>query len=374
LVHAGNLTPHYTALAAHYRAAGAAADASRSIDFSVLAAEACRAVFAWEEAAAHYDGALQVFEFSEHKDHRQHCDLLLGLGESLVAAGERERIFDEVAPAALALADALGDRARAFAACRVAMLAGTARAWAREGSGARDWLETAERYLGDDLRERIELTSDKPMRTIHEGRADETRRLLLEALSLARDGGEEARASRIAFSLFRVGVLSSQEERLLFEEVGERPKEGSTRDLAYDAFDALLTHLQWGERAKAEGVRAELANLAARTRHNAAIVALAGADAAFAMLDGRLLEAAEATVAAYPLGSFPHAWRGRPANWLADEIVWEPELAHTARLGPFTTPSFKAFLLAQAGRLSEAREVLSGSLDQVVRVPQVALN
>ena len=48
------------------------------------------------------------------------CDLLLALAETLNPAGESQQTFDRVAPEALALAEAIGDRRRAFQACRLA--------------------------------------------------------------------------------------------------------------------------------------------------------------------------------------------------------------------------------------------------------------
>jgi class 3 adenylate cyclase len=61
-VHARNLGPHVAALAVHYRLAGAAADAEKAIDYSLRAGEAATAVFAWEQAAEHWQAALELME------------------------------------------------------------------------------------------------------------------------------------------------------------------------------------------------------------------------------------------------------------------------------------------------------------------------
>src|SRR5262249_7098307 len=56
-VHERNLEPQVVALANHYRMAGAAADAEKTIDYSIRAGIAASAVFAHEEAAAHWRAA-----------------------------------------------------------------------------------------------------------------------------------------------------------------------------------------------------------------------------------------------------------------------------------------------------------------------------
>ena len=55
-----SLTPLLPALAMHYRLAGTAADPAKAIDFAERAGEAATAVFAWEEAAAQWQAALEL--------------------------------------------------------------------------------------------------------------------------------------------------------------------------------------------------------------------------------------------------------------------------------------------------------------------------
>src|SRR5205823_8985851 len=65
--------------------------------------------------------AVQAQEVVDLDDTAARCDLLLALSEALGPAGEPLRAAEEVAPEALALAERLGDRARAFRACRGAL-------------------------------------------------------------------------------------------------------------------------------------------------------------------------------------------------------------------------------------------------------------
>ena len=61
-VHGRNPAPHIPALARHYRLAGAAADLDKALDYSLRAGETAVGVFAWEEAAEHWQAALELME------------------------------------------------------------------------------------------------------------------------------------------------------------------------------------------------------------------------------------------------------------------------------------------------------------------------
>ena len=60
--HARDLAPHGTALALHFRNAGAAADPVKTLAYSLGAAQSAAAVFAYEEALGHLEAALQLME------------------------------------------------------------------------------------------------------------------------------------------------------------------------------------------------------------------------------------------------------------------------------------------------------------------------
>ncbi len=61
-VYARNLAPHVASLAVHLRLAGAAADASKVLQYTLRAAEGAAAVFAWEEAAGHLEAAVELMQ------------------------------------------------------------------------------------------------------------------------------------------------------------------------------------------------------------------------------------------------------------------------------------------------------------------------
>ena len=84
--HTGSLEPQLPALASHYRLAGAAADTEKAIDYSVQAGEGARAVYAYEEAASHWQAALELMEeqgvAAEHR-----ARLLERLGDLMYVTG-----------------------------------------------------------------------------------------------------------------------------------------------------------------------------------------------------------------------------------------------------------------------------------------------
>jgi len=61
-VHAGGIDGQLAAVAAHYRLTGSAADRAKAIEYSVRAGDAAQAVFAWEEVATHWQGALELMD------------------------------------------------------------------------------------------------------------------------------------------------------------------------------------------------------------------------------------------------------------------------------------------------------------------------
>src|SRR5215469_1205608 len=105
-VHEYNLEPHVAALANHYRAAGAAADPERAIDYSIRAGRAAHAVYAYEEAGAHWRAALELMDEHGGSDRKRRAELLWLLGGQLVSSGAKAVEYLE---AAAPLFEELGD-------------------------------------------------------------------------------------------------------------------------------------------------------------------------------------------------------------------------------------------------------------------------
>ncbi|MGA9722126.1 MAG: AAA family ATPase, partial [Candidatus Binatus sp.] len=81
-MHAANLRPHLAALAHHFREA---AIVEKAIDYSIRAGDASYAVFAYEEAASHWEATLQLMATHTGGDLERQADVLWRLGDELVS-------------------------------------------------------------------------------------------------------------------------------------------------------------------------------------------------------------------------------------------------------------------------------------------------
>ena len=96
-VHQRNLEPYLSALANHYRIAGAAADTEKTIDYSVRAGTAAYEVFAYEEAAKHWRAALELMDEQGGGDRALRARVLWLLGDELVSGGPKAIEYLEAA-------------------------------------------------------------------------------------------------------------------------------------------------------------------------------------------------------------------------------------------------------------------------------------
>jgi len=85
-VYARNPGPHLPALALHYRQAGDAGDAAKAVEYSLRAGDAARVVFAYEDAAAHWEAALELLDDSGGDDATR-ARLFSRLGDLHFASG-----------------------------------------------------------------------------------------------------------------------------------------------------------------------------------------------------------------------------------------------------------------------------------------------
>jgi hypothetical protein len=86
--------------------AGAAADAEKTIDYSIRAGSAAYAVLAYEEAGEHWRAALEVMDEQGGGDRKRRAELLVLLGDQLVSTVPK---MVEYMEAAAPLYEELGD-------------------------------------------------------------------------------------------------------------------------------------------------------------------------------------------------------------------------------------------------------------------------
>jgi len=84
--YARNLAPHVATLAVHCRLAGAAADPAKALDYTLRAAQAAAAVFAWEDSALHLQAALELME-DQGADPLPRADVLEQLADLMYVTG-----------------------------------------------------------------------------------------------------------------------------------------------------------------------------------------------------------------------------------------------------------------------------------------------
>ena len=89
-IYAGALQDYLPALAYHFAQAAQAGDREKAVRYSVLAAERATSLLAYEEAASHYEHALESHKRCGDTEEKR-CELLLALGESLSRAGVLDR-------------------------------------------------------------------------------------------------------------------------------------------------------------------------------------------------------------------------------------------------------------------------------------------
>jgi predicted ATPase len=156
-VHGRQLDAHAAELAEHYAFSSDPLDLAKAVRYGELAARRATDVFAYGEAARQLERASMVQELAEPEDKVKRCDLLLALGEALVAAGEPGRVVARIAPDAHALAESVGDRSRAFRACKVALesLEAHGAATSTLRPDYLHWAEQARGYANSDSNERV---------------------------------------------------------------------------------------------------------------------------------------------------------------------------------------------------------------------------
>jgi class 3 adenylate cyclase/tetratricopeptide (TPR) repeat protein len=235
--YAESLEPRLGELAYHFYWAAPAGDAAKAIDYCQRAAEQARARFACEDAVAHYQRALEMFELLPHPDERQRCALLLDLGEaqSFTGLGEEAAAMETFLKAAEAArktndADALARAADGYH---------EASYWATGGSPQHfqtnvvPLLQEAARLLGNRRdAPAVKVLSKLGRSLLHAGHGDEALRVCDEAVSLARTLGDP---TLLAFALdclqFPLMRPDTLDQRLaLAREVVELAAQGSDRE------------------------------------------------------------------------------------------------------------------------------------------------
>jgi tetratricopeptide (TPR) repeat protein len=340
-------------------------------------------VFAYGEASRCLERALVVQDLVDSGDMQKRCDLLLALGEALFPEDETERVVDEVAPNALVLAERLGDRSRAFRACRLAIDC-------LDAQGAttsifrpeyHHWAEQADHYADPDSIDRIHADLALAMAFSSQGRLREAHSLQVGALALARQHNDAEALFKSAFYLTYSSAPQHWDERLRLaaEAPGWSRRGVSGRGQAVVLWYSGVVSFAQGDRARAEELWRQLEELARRTHVVTATLFVLERNVILSIVDGRLHDALAQlprfTEVADELGA---SLRGRqfglallffPAIHLGLADAWLTAFQEFAVLAGSFAQSIifvaaRAVCLAHLGRVDEARAIVARQLDQ----------
>jgi DNA-binding CsgD family transcriptional regulator len=376
---ARRLEEHATELAEHYSFSSDTSDLSKAVEYATLAAKRATDVFAYGEAARQLERALAVQDLVNPDDRRRRLDLLLALGASLFPSGDTERVVTQVGPDAFALAEELGDRGLAFRACRLVLdcLFSQSAGW---GSTVQPaylmWAERARHYSDPDSIERI-YTDLAFAHELHMGgQYAEAHALRLQALALARQHSDPEALFNCAILLAQGAPKRWAERVRLAKECAGWPRQGvSGQALGYALWFGGLVLLSEGERAQAEDLFRQVAELAQRTRVATVGLFAAGSDAVLAIIDGHLDDALElirryierADEAGVPIRgrNFAATFLLPPALYLGRADIWLSMFGEPAAPTSLARQGQRAICLAQLGRLEEARAVVGPILNDL---------
>jgi eukaryotic-like serine/threonine-protein kinase len=367
-IHGDTSGPHLAELAHH---AIAGNDVQKGIRYAQSAGDRALELLAYEEAARQYAAALDALDKSSTREDQLRCELLLGIGEARVRGGDTaaaKEAFLEAADLARRL-----DLPHLFASAA----AGYAREdmYLRRGADARlvTLIEEALGVLGEadvELRARLlgrlaGALRDELSRT----RRDDVSRTALE---LARRSGNRA---ALAFALDgRVAAMVgpdtveeclalATELRDVAESIGDLPR------IIHGNLHRLIAQLTLGDLTELEVGLARISDLAEQRREPSQQWDVVAARAAFALVDGRLPEAAELIEQAFELGERTKPEAAIPVyrlqRYMLHDFRNEPaEVERELNELVATFPSRVAFrcalihLDARAGHIAQAQEAL----------------
>jgi len=156
-VYKNRLEEHAAEFAEHFSYSSDRADLEKAVSYGEMAAKRATDVYSYGEAVRLLEQALKVQEVLDPEEKLKRCDLLTALGWARFYNHEYRHILDNEAPAALALAEEIGDNGRACQPCLLATFAlegmGTSLAFGTE-EGAK-WTEAFDRYAPPDTIERV---------------------------------------------------------------------------------------------------------------------------------------------------------------------------------------------------------------------------
>jgi tetratricopeptide (TPR) repeat protein len=294
------LEEHAAELAEHYSHSTSSADLAKAIGYGEMGARRSIDVYAYGEAVRLLDQAIKMQEILHPDDKARRCDLLLDLCEALNLATEPKRILETEAPAAFALAEALGDNSRASRSCRAALIAifneRSATGWS--APLWKEWADRADGHARPDTKERAFADMALGAFTPYiPGILPSRLKILAQALALARKVNDLNTIWMAGWVLLTLTSPQHVREGIL---LAEELLAGSRFELNRSMHSGTLQmighiFLTFGMRRRAEEAWAELGTLAKHTGQFILWIKSASSDAIFMLMDGQLKEVLDTT-------------------------------------------------------------------------------
>jgi len=274
-------------LAHHHHQAIALGDARRAFECAIQAAERAHRLFAYEQAADHYEQAAEALEHFDSVPPEQRLATLLALGEAHRLAGDRRR-RREVCEQAMRSAQALGWPVE-FARAAVGFCDLTE--WSPYDDVAATAIDEALANLAEDevaLRARLAARKAYLAIKVSTARAEPIAR---DALALARASGDpEARQEALYILHYAIAGPDHHEERrnLVPEMIGAAEESRVHEATLIAMLDVCCDWLSVGDRESAAKMRARLGALAGDSPSPSMVWHTGVYDTGCALLEGRL--------------------------------------------------------------------------------------
>jgi class 3 adenylate cyclase len=263
------LEEHAAELAEHFAHSSTEEDLRKAVHYGELAGQRAAAVYAHGEAARLLEQALQVQDVLDPNDDAKRYELLEGLADALLSAGDPRRVSDEIAPELFTIAERIGDSDRAAWVCWLAI-----EALARQDAGPvfatpewAMWTERMYRHAAPDSRLRVRAEMSAAWTHYGFRRLREFWELVTAALDLARRVGDpEALAYAMAgFLMLGAPPELAHERAKVAEEFATVPRAGvRPLTLAQTLGSCAAAFLSAGQRANADAALRELDDYARR--------------------------------------------------------------------------------------------------------------
>ncbi len=358
---------HLPQLAYHFSEAAPGGDVDKAVDYARRAAERALAQYAYEEAVADYERALQALELKSPPDETQQCGLLIALGDAQLRAGDSEMGQETFLRAADLARKLNSPELLAQAALGMGRVFLVGNLDERSAS----LLEEALAALSEqDSALRARVTANLAYVTYFTAPREQRLVMTHEAVEMARRIGDK---SVLAFTLNArhqsLWELENIEERLevaaealrLAQEAGDRDAEASAR------FYFIFNYLEGGDIPALYTAIAEFSRLAEELRQPGRLWSAALLRATQALLEGRFQDAETLAQQALAAGQ-----RGEAQNAVQMYSVqmftlrreqgrlpeWEPAMKGFVGQYPLV-PAWRtglAYLYSELGREAEARE------------------